>query len=292
MKFHFIHESRTIWPISLMCRLLGVSRSGYYSWQRRPVSVRKMADKALITAIKIVHQASRGVYGSLRVYWRLRQLQWSCSRKRVARLMRQSGLRGKRRRRFRPRTTNSDHTLPIAPNLLKQEFSATAPNQKWASDISYIDTSQGWLYLAVIIDLYSRRVVGWAMSQRIDRFLVLAALDMAVRSRKPAPGLIFHSDRGSQYASVDFQNALATHGFVASMSGKGNCYDNAPVESWFASLKVECVDGVRYKSRNEARSCLFDYIEIFYNRQRLHSYLGYLSPQLYEQQYNRLLHVA
>ena len=183
MKFQFIHDHRTIWPISLMCRLLGVSRSGYYSWQRRPVSVRKMADKALITAIKIVHQASRGVYGSLRVYWRLRQLQWSCSRKRVARLMRQSGLRGKRRRRFRPRTTNSDHTLPIAPNLLKQEFSATAPNQKWASDISYIDTSQGWLYLAVIIDLYSRRVVGWAMSQRIDRFLVLAALDMAVRSR-------------------------------------------------------------------------------------------------------------
>ena len=152
--------------------------------------------------------------------------------------------------------------------------------------------SQGWLYLAVIIELYSRRVVGWAMSQRIDRFLVLAALDMAVRSRKPAPGLIFHSDRGSQYASVDFQNALATHGFVASMSGKGNCYDNAPVESWFASLKVECVDGVRCKSRNEARSCPFDYIEIFYNRQRLHSYLGYLSPLLYEQQYNRLLHVA
>lgn len=292
MKFHFIHEHRTIWPISLMCRLLGVSRSGYYNWRRRPVSVRKMADKALTTAIKSVHQASRGVYGSLRVYWRLRQLQWSCSRKRVARLMRQSGLRGKRRRRFRPPTTNSDHALPIAPNLLKQEFSATAPNQKWVSDISYIDTSEGWLYLAVIIDLYSRRVVGWAMSHRIDRFLVLAALDMAVRSRKPAPGLIFHSDRGSQYASVDFQNALATHGFVASMSGKGNCYDNAPVESWFASLKVECVDGVRYKSWNEARSCLFDYIEIFYNRQRLHSYLGYLSPQLYEQQYNRLPHVA
>ena len=145
--------------------------------------------------------------------------------------MRQMGLHGKRKRRFRPQTTNSDHALPIAPNLLQQDFSATAPNQKWLSDISYIDTAEGWLYLAVIIDLYSRRVVGWAMSHRIDRFLVLTALDMAIRSRKPAPGLIFHSDRGSQYASADFQNTLAAHGMVASMSGKGNCYDNAPVES-------------------------------------------------------------
>jgi putative transposase len=171
-------------------------------------------------------------------------------------------------------------------------FSATAPNQKWISDISYIDTAEGWLYLAVIIDLYSRRVVGWAMHKRIDRFLVLAALEMAIRSRKPAPGLIFHSDRGSQYASADFQKALAAHGMVASMSGKGNCYDNAPAESWFASLKVECIDGVRYKSRDKARSCLFDYIEIFYNRQRLHSSLGYLSPLAYEQQYDRLPFVA
>lgn len=292
MRFAFIHEQRASWPISLMCRLLGVSRSGYYSWRRRPVSMRKMADKALMVAIKSVHQASRGVYGSLRVFWRLRQLQWRCSRKRVARLMRQSGLRGKRKRRFRPRTTHSNHALPIAPNLLNQDFSATVPNQKWVSDISYIDTAEGWLYLAVIIDLHSRKVVGWAMHKRIDRFLVLAALDMAVRSRKPAPGLIFHSDRGSQYASADFQNTLVAHGMVASMSGKGNCYDNAPVESWFASLKVECVDGIRYKSRKEARSSLFDYIEIFYNRQRLHSSLGYLSPLAYEQQYNRLPYVA
>jgi len=173
-----------------------------------------------------------------------------------------------------------------------QLAAATTPNQKWVSDISYIDTSEGWLYLAVIIDLYSRRVVGWAMSHRIDRFLVLVALDMAVRSHKPAPGLIFHSDRGGQYASADFQKALTVHGMVASMSGKGNCYDNAPAESWFAALKVECVDGVRYKSRDLARSCLFDYIEIFYNRQRLHSSLGYHSPLAYEQQYNRLPHVA
>ena len=292
MKFQFIHEHRLTWPISLMCRLLGVSRSGYYSWRRRPTSARKMADKALTAAIESVHRASRGVYGSLRVYWRLRQLQWRCSRKRVARLMRQSGLCGKRKRRFRPQTTNSDHALPIAPNLLQQDFSATAPNQKWLCVISYIDTAEGWLYLAVIIDLYSRRVVGWAMSHRIDRFLVLAALEMAIRSRKPAPGLIFHSDRGSQYASADFQNTLAAHGMVASMSGKGNCYDSAPVESWFASLKVECVDGVRYKSRDEARSSLFDYIEIFYDRKRLHSSLGYLSPLAYEQQYDRLPYVA
>ena len=166
------------------------------------------------------------------------------------------------------------------------------PDQKWVSDISYIDTAEGWLYLAVIIDLYSRRVVVWAMEKRIDRFLVLAALDMAVRSRKLAPGLIFHSDRGSQYASADFRKALARHGIIASMSGKGHCYDNAPAESWFASLKAEWVDGVKYKSRDEARSCLFDYIEIFYNRQRLHSYLGYLSPLAYEQQYNHLPNVA
>jgi putative transposase len=292
MKFQFIHEHRPIWPISLMCRLLGVSRSGYYSWRRRPASARKMADKALTVAIKSVHQASRGVYGSLRVFWRLRQLDWRWSRKRVARLMRQLGLRGKRKRRFRPRTTNSDHGLPSAPNRLNQDFAAAAPNRKWVSDISYIDTAEGWLYLAVIIDLYSRKVVGWAMSHRIDRFLGLTALDMATRSRKPAPGLIFHSDRGSQYASADFQNTLAAHGMVASMSGKGNCYDNAPAESWFASLKVECVDGVRYKSRKEARSCLFDYIERFYNRQRLHSYLGYLSPLAYEQQYAQLPNVA
>lgn len=293
MKFEFIDEHRTIWPITLMCRLLGVSRSGYYRWRKQPVSARKMADQALKVAIESVHQASRGTYGSVRVYWRLRQLKWRCSRKRVARLMQQTGLCGKKRRhRFRPHTTHSDHTLPIAPNLLKQDFSAAAPNQKWVSDISYIGTTEGWLYLAVIIDLYSRRVVGWAMGKRIDRFLVLATLDMAICTRKPAPGLIFHSDRGSQYASTDFRKALVRHGMIASMSGKGHCYDNAPAESWFASLKVECIDGVKYRSKAEARSCLFDYIEVFYNRQRLHSYLGYLSPQAFEQQYNRLPNVA
>lgn len=292
MKFEFIHEHRSCWPITLMCRLLEVSRSGYYRWRKQPVSVRKMADQELTVAIKSVHQASRGTYGSLRVYWRLRQLKWRCSRKRVARLMRQAGLHGKRRRRFRPRTTHSNHRLPIAPNLLKQDFSAAAPNQKWVSDISYISTAEGWLYLAVIIDLYSRCIVGWSMGKRIDRFLVLAALDMAVRSRKPAPGLIFHSDRGSQYASTDFRKALSKHGMIGSMSGKGHCYDNAPAESWFASLKVECIDGVKYRSRAEARSCLFDYIEVFYNRQRLHSYLGYLSPLAFEQQYHCLPYVA
>lgn len=293
MKFEFIHEHRTIWPITLMCRLLDVSRSGYYRWRKQPVSARKMADQELMVAIESVHQASRKTYGSLRVYWRLRQLKWRCSRKRVARLMRQAGLYGKRRRRFRPRTTNSNHRLPIAPNLLKQDFSATAPNQKWVSDISYIATAEGWLYLAVIIDLYSRRVVGWAMGKRIDRFLVLDALDMAVRSRKPGSGLILHSDRGSQYASTDFRKELVRHGMIASMSGKGHCFDNAPAESWFASLKVECVAGAKYSSRGEVRSCLFDYIEVFYNRQRLHSYLGYLSPLSYEQQYyHRLPNVA
>jgi len=292
MKFQFIHEHRDTWPISLMCRVLDVSRSGYYSWRKRPVSACKMADEVLKVVIQSVHKESRSCYGVLRVYWRLRRLGWRCSHKRVARLMRELGLRGKRRRRYRPQTTDSEHNLPVAPNLLQQDFSATASNQKWCGDISYIATTEGWLYLAVVIDLFSRRVVGWAMSDTIDRFLVLAALDMAIRHRKPVPGLIFHSDRGSQYASHDFRDALAASGILASMSGKGNCYDNAVAESWFATLKIEGIDGVLYGSRAEARTSLFDYIEVFYNRQRLHSKLGYLSPNDYEQEFNQLLHVA
>jgi transposase InsO family protein len=251
-----------------------------------------MADEVLKVVIQSVHKESRSCYGVLRVYWRLRRLGWRCSHKRVARLMRELGLRGKRRRRYRPQTTDSEHNLPVAPNLLQQDFSATASNQKWCGDISYIATTEGWLYLAVVIDLFSRRVVGWAMSDTIDRFLVLAALDMAIRHRKPVPGLIFHSDRGSQYASHDFRDALAASGILASMSGKGNCYDNAVAESWFATLKIEGIDGVLYGSRAEARTSLFDYIEVFYNRQRLHSKLGYLSPNDYEQEFNQLLHVA
>lgn len=292
MKFQFIHEHRTTWPISLMCRVLGVSRSGYYSWRERPASARQMADEELKLVIEAVHLESRSCYGVLRVYWRLRQLGWYCSRKRVARLMRELGLQGKKRRRYRPQTTDSNHSLPIAPNRLERNFSATAPNQKWCGDISYIETLEGWLYLAVVIDLFSRRVVGWAMSPKIDRFLVLDALEMAVKRRKPTKGLVFHSDRGSQYASVDFRDALTDHGILASMSRKGNCYDNAPAESWFATLKAECVDGRIYESQAVARTDLFDYTEVFYNRQRLHSTLGYLSPHAYEQQVTQLLNVA
>lgn len=292
MKYQFIHEHRNTWPIMLMCRVLDVSRSGYYNWRQRPVSARQMADEELKVVIKSVHEESRGCYGVRRVYWRLRQLGWRCSRKRVARLMRQLGLRGKKKRRYRPQTTDSDHTLPIAPNRLERDFSATAPNQKWCGDISYIETLEGWLYLAVVIDLFSRRVVGWAMSPKIDRFLVLDALEMAVKRRKPSKGLIFHSDRGSQYASTDFRATLADHGILASMSRKGNCYDNAPSESWFSTLKGECVDGQVYETHAIARTDLFDYIEVFYNRQRLHSTLGYLSPLAYEQQFTQLLNVA
>lgn len=215
------------------------------------------------------------------------QLGIRCSRKRVARLMRENGIRGKRRRRYK-RTTDSEHTCPIAPNRLQQDFSATAPNQKWCADITYIATREGWLYLAIIIDLYSRIIVGWAINDDLSRHLVLAALRMATRRRRPGPGLIHHSDRGSQYASGDYQRIQDAWKILPSMSGTGNCYDNAPAESWFATLKVECVDVV-YDTKEQARRELFEYMEVFYNRQRLHSKLGYLSPAAFEQQHHQLV---
>lgn len=290
MRFQFIDDHRDEYPITLMCRVLAVSRGGYYAWRERPPSAREMANKQLLEEIRAVHKQSRERYGSPRIYEALLQLEIRCSRKRVARLMRENGIRAKNRRRYK-RTTDANHSHPVAPNRLKQDFSASAPNQKWCADITYIATGQGWLYLAIIIDLYSRMIVGWAIADSLSRHLVLAALRMATHRRRPGPGLVHHSDRGSQYASGDYQRMLAAWQMLPSMSGTGNCYDNAPAESWFATLKVECVDAV-YTTKEEARTELFEYMEVFYNRQRLHSRLDYLSPAAFEQQHHQLVNGA
>lgn len=287
MRFQFIDEHASHFPVTLLCRVLDVSRSGYYAWRQRLPSAREMADQRLLEEIIAVYEQSRRRYGSPRIHRALRQKGYRCSCKRVARLMRQNGLRAKGRRRHKV-TTDSQHTHAVAQNRLQQDFSASAPNEKWCADITYVATCQGWLYLAIILDLYSRLIVGWAIADDMSRHLVLAALGMATRRRQPSPGLIHHSDRGSQYASGDYQAALAAWGIVASMSSVGNYYDNAPAESWFASLKVECVDTL-YDTRADAQTALFEYMEVFYNRQRLHSSLDYMSPLAFEQQYHMLL---
>ena len=265
----------------MMCRLLRVSASGFYAWQKRPESSRSRDNRSLLADIRAIHEKSTGTYGSVRVRAELAENGHPCGRHRVARLMRMAGLQGIPKRRFR-RTTTSNHKLPVAPNRLMQDFTAKAPNQRWVSDITYIPTGEGWLYLAVILDLYSRKVVGWSTSVRLQRELVLEALTMALSRRTPSSGLIYHTDRGSQYASHDFQNLLKKHGIICSMSGAGNCYDNAVVESFFATLKRERVHRRHYQTRAEARADLFQYIEIFFNRQRRHASTNHLSPERFE----------
>jgi len=279
------HEAE--FPIAVMCDVFAVSRSGYYAWINKPESGRKQANTKLLEQIHIVHQESRGTYGSPRVYRALTQQEIPCSENRVARLMREDGLQAKTKRRFKA-TTNSKHDLPVAPNLLQRNFTSATPNSVWAGDITYIWTTEGWLYLAVVIDLFSRSVVGWSMNKRMTRQLVMDAMTMAIKRRRPSPGLIFHSDRGSQYASTDFQALLAKHDMLCSMSRKGDCWDNAPVESFFGSLKQEMVFHQIYRARFQARQSIFDYIERFYNRRRLHSTLGYQSPADYEATYFKL----
>ncbi len=279
MKFAFIDAEKVTWSVAHLCRHLRVSRSGFYAWQRRPESSRSQEDRRLTAAIHEAYKKGRRAYGSPRVYRELRASGVCVSRKRVIRLMQAEGLRGVMRRRF-VRTTDSNHALPVAPNLLAREFRADAPNQRWAGDITYLRTSEGWLYLAVVLDLYSRSVVGWATSAMIDRHLVIKALDMAIKRRCPGEGLMHHSDRGSQYASEDYQRRLEAHGIACSMSRKGNCHDNAVVESWFGVLKRELGD--TFETHAAGEHALFDYIEIFYNRTRRHSSLGYMSPAEYE----------
>lgn len=257
-----------------------VSTSGYYDWRLRPTAS-KEADEKLLMEIKTIHAESKRRYGSPRIHRKLRQQGIRCGQKRVARLMREHGLRARPRRRFRA-TTDSKHTLPVAENVLERQFAARVPDARWAADITYVWTRQGWLYLAVVMDLFSRRIVGWSMQETMERSLVILALEMALGARQPSPGLLCHSDRGSQYASGDYQDRLWQAGCTCSMSRRGNCWDNAPVESFFSTLKMELVHERQYETRQQARAEIFAFIEVWYNRQRLHSSLGYLSPADYE----------
>ena len=268
--------------MGLMCKVLKVSRSGYYAWRRREKSGREKSDEKLAEAITEIHVASRRTYGSPRIHAELGRRGHRCGRKRVARLMREGGIRAKGKRRFRVSTTDSNHDLPIAPNLVERRFSAEGPDKLWVADITYVPTEEGWLYVASILDVFSRRVVGWACAAHMKTSLVLDALNAALTNRQPEPGLVHHSDRGAQYASHAYREALDARGIVCSMSRRGNCLDNAMKESFFRSLKVECVDDERFETRSQARSAVFDYVEIFYNRTRLHSSLGFLSPVDFE----------
>jgi len=260
-----------------------VASSGYYAWRSRPESPRRRANRALTAQIRAAYSRSRKRYGRRRIHAQLQREGIGCSPNRVGRLMGQEGLQGIGRRKFRA-TTDSRHSFPVAPNLLARDFTATAPDQIWVSDITYLRTEQGWDYLATVMDLYSRRIVGWAMQSTLERSLTLRALAMAVAQRRPDPGLIHHSDRGSQYACGDYQKALQRRGLLPSMSRKGDCWDNAPGESLFGTLKCELVHHWGRPPRDRARREVFDLIEVFYNRQRLHSSLGYLSPADFERQ--------
>lgn len=263
-------------------KVLGVSKSGYYRWKKQPQSKRSQENQFLLGKIQAIFHQGRKKYGSPRITHRLRQMGHKVSQKRVARLMKKNGIVAKRRKKF-VNTTDSKHGLPIAENLLNRQFQVDSPNEVWAGDITYVATKQGWLYLCVVLDLYSRKVIGWSMRQDLTTPLVTDALEMALQRRKPTGALMFHSDRGVQYASDLFRKQLVCHNIVQSMSRKGNCWDNAVVESFFGSLKEEVCAKV-FENQDEAKSALFEYIEVFYNRIRLHSTLGYISPEQFEQQ--------
>ena len=286
MKFAFIAREKATFPIDLLCTVLGVSRAGFYAARRRPVPARRREDQQLAVHVAAAHAASRGRYGSPRVYRELQAQGHAVGRHRVARLMREQGLRAREKRRFQ-RTTDSQHDLPVAPNLLDRQFMVAAPNTAWVSDITYLWTREGWLYLVVILDLFSRRVVGWALRNRITRELAVEALTMALAHRQPDPGLVHHSDRGSQYASGDYRAVLDAHGVVLSMSRRGNCWDNAVAESFFSTLKIELAHEADWATHADAYSAVFEYLEIFYNGQRRHSVLGYLSPIAFERQHEQ-----
>ena len=278
MSFCFIEDHRDTYPVQLMCSVLEVSPAGYYAWRSRPQSARSAANCELLSAIKQVHQDNHGRYGSPRIHIALQNQGRGVSRGRIERLMRRHGVRAIMAPARRVRTTDSRHDLPIAPNLLDRNFTAVAPNRVWLADITYIETDQGWLYLAAILDLYSRRIVGWAMADHLRADLPLAALRMAISAQRPGAGLIHHSDRGVQYASAGYRKLLQSAGFKASMSRKADCYDNAPMESFFHTLKTELVYHTHYATRAEATRDIFAYVEGFYNRTRRHSAIGYISP--------------
>ena len=281
MKYAFIKRHDQQYPIEVMCRVLRTSRSGYYRWRKGGVSPRQLRRQELLAEIKKIYEKNRGNYGSPRITRELRNNGIVVNRKTVEELMKENGIAAKCKKKFKA-TTNSNHNLPIAKNLLKRNFKADKPNQAWVGDITYIATEEGWLYLATCIDLFSRKVVGWSMSSRMTADIVVDAFRMALFRQKRNAPKIMHSDRGSQYASEAFRNELESHGCKQSMSRKGDCWDNAVAESFFGTLKNELVHHEKYKTREEARLSIFDYIEMFYNRRRLHSYLNYQSPENFE----------
>ena len=280
MRYACIERHRNDFPVKLMCRVLNVKRSGYYAWRKREPSARARKKERLRLEVRAIHRMSRGNYGSPRVHAELQAQGERVSRKRVAHLMRQEGLRGKKRRRFRT-TTNSDHAHPVAPNVLDRKFEVKeigGPDQAWVTDITYVPTREGWLYLAIVLDLASRLVVGWSMGETLESSLAIDALEMALQRRRPGAGLLHHSDRGVQYASNEYRALLEDQKAVASMSRKGNCWDNAVAESWFATLEIELIEDADWHTRAEARPAIFEFIEVWYNRQRRHSSLEYLTP--------------
>ena len=281
MRFAFIEKYSQRWPLVVMCRVLQVSRSGFYAWRKRPESGQSLRRRRLTKMIQVLHAESRETYGSPRIYRDLLALGYGCCVNFVAKLMQLGGIRAKTRRKFKC-TTDSRNKLPVVPNLVEQQFSVQRANQVWVTDITYVPTREGWLYLCTVEDLYSRRIVGWAMSSSIDSRLTVDAVQMAIARRGPQRGLIVHSDRGSQYCSEHFQTLLAGHQLRSSMSRKGNCYDNAPMESFYRTLKVELVYWKDYHTRDEAKASLIEFIEVFYNRRRRHSTLDYRAPVEFE----------
>ena len=287
MKFRFIHEHLAgHHPLDVACQVLEVSRSGYYAWRDRPVSARARRREELAAKVRAVHAENRGVYGSPRVFRALKARGESVCENTVAKVMRRRQIRAKAKKKYVPRTTDSRHDRPVAANLLDRQFEAELPDRKWAADITYVPTAEGWLYLAAVIDLCSRKVVGWSMADHMRTDLVADALRMAIARRAPAEGLLHHSDRGVQYASDDYQHLLERNGIACSMSGRGDCYDNAVMESFWGTLKTELVNHEDYQTREQATASIFEYVEVFYNRQRLHSSLGYLSPEQFERSLN------
>jgi putative transposase len=281
VKFAFIHEQRQLFPLTRLCSVLEVSENGYSNWLKRGKSQRKQEDEHLMERIEDAFYNNRGIYGSPRIHVELQEQGVHCGRKRIVRLMQALQLSARRKRRKAHKTERDPHHS-CAPNLLKRDFTADAPNKKWMSDMTFIETQEGWLYLAGVIDAYSRKIVGWAMGSQHDAELVKHALAMALRQRQPAAGLVHHSDQGSEYTSKTYQDMLQQHNIQVSMSKKGDCYDNAMIESFWGTLKEECIGRNVYQTRKDAKTAVFEYIEVFYNRKRKHSSLGYMSPDRYE----------
>ncbi len=291
MKYQFMQQHATEFSLKRMSSVFSVSRSGYYRFIKVGLSNRAKENMRLLTEIKVIHKDSRQTYGSPRIHAALGHQNEVCSRKRVARLMKKIGLQAKMKKRYKI-TTQQNPKATAAPNLLRQNFTAEMPNLRWVTDITYIATAEGWLYVAAVLDLFSRRIVGLAMSERMTVDLVLSALNQAVIHRKPTEGLMHHSDKGSQYTSKDFQKQLKVHSMVVSMSGAGNCYDNAAMESFFHTLKTEHTYFEHYVTREQAKQSIFEYVEVFYNRQRLHSTLGYCSPMNFEKKWDQQQEVS